>query len=450
MGFWIDYALEYINLGLMLGLILGALLLIRLLTKRFLTPQQRVVLWMTGWIPAYVPPWYMATNWLNILPVTFRSLLVPRTGWADETPAFLPSAYEGPGDYNLALPGGELLRIRLEDWNVAALVLLWICGVLFLWWYSARRDRRLRSTARRGLLLSWEDPLLQGIPELDPETTVVRLCRDLPSSFVRFGRESRKVKCRYAIYLQAELPTERLRLILLHEAKHIGLHHCLWKCYANAGLILYWWNPLVWLGYRYFCRDLELACDRAALQDLESGQRRIYARTLVELGSGRQLWESPLSFGECDADLRVRAAVDFRPMPQLWTWREFLAVAVTFALLLFFVGGPGKVHRPQDLLLAYQRGGRGTDAFLQAVGEAVSGLGGDPLAGVDQVWFGKTPPEAGFVEVGGPEDCVFVLSGGCWYLMELRWNGQEVPRLSRNMDGPYPGTPDLTDFERII
>lgn len=54
-------------------------------------------------------------------------------------------------------------------------------------------------------------------------------------------------------------------------------------------------------------RDMELACDQRTLDQLEPEQRKEYAKTLVELGAGRRLWEAPLCFGECDGALRVRA-----------------------------------------------------------------------------------------------------------------------------------------------
>ena len=460
MSFWLDgeawmrtmlhLNLEYLNLGLVIGLILGALLLIRPLTVRAITPQQRVILWMTAWIPAYIPSWYATTNWLRILPVTCRSLVVPRTGWRNEVPAFLPDVYDGPGAYNLALPGGALVRVALSDVLVLAVTTVWVVGMAVLCLYAWRKDKKLVAAARRGRLLSWDDPLLQNIPELDRETTIVRLCGDLPCSFVRRGRESRQVKCRYAIYLQAELPPERLRLVLLHEAKHIDLYHCFCKCSANVGLTLYWWNPIMWLGYRYFCRDLELACDRAALQDLEPGQRRTYARTLVELGSGRQLWESPLSFGECDSALRVRAAVNFRPAPPLWTWREPLSGVITLLLLLFFLGGPSEMHLSQDLLLAYQRGGKGADTLVQDVEEAVSGIGGDTSSGVSQIWLGQGPADPDVAWIGASDSYIATLAGDEWYILELRWDGRNTPDLNRAGVKLLRVPPNLAGCERIV
>ncbi len=96
--------------------------------------------------------------------------------------------------------------------------------------------------------------------------------------------------------------------MLRHELEHIRLGHLWFKGWANMGVFLYWWDPLIWLGYKYFCRDLELACDAAVLKELEPEERREYARTLVEMGAGRSLWSTPLCFGECDTAVRVKTA----------------------------------------------------------------------------------------------------------------------------------------------
>ena len=54
----------YLNLGLAVGLTCGALLLLRPLQKRVLSPRQRLLLWMTAWLSAYVPQWYQILSLL--------------------------------------------------------------------------------------------------------------------------------------------------------------------------------------------------------------------------------------------------------------------------------------------------------------------------------------------------------------------------------------------------
>ena len=102
-------------------------------------------------------------------------------------------------------------------------------------------------------------------------------------------------------------------------------------------LLLHWWNPILWLAFRYMGRDMELACDQRTLDQLEPEQRKEYAKTLVELGAGRRLWEAPLCFGECDGALRVRAAVAWRPLTPVRRLTGLFCAALVF---LLFAGAP--------------------------------------------------------------------------------------------------------------
>ncbi|MFR3323596.1 MAG: M56 family metallopeptidase [Oscillospiraceae bacterium] len=74
------------------------------------------------------------------------------------------------------------------------------------------------------------------------------------------------------IYLQAELPPQRRELVLRHEWNHLRMRHSWMKSWANIVLVSWWWNPILWVAYYYFCRDMELACDERTLQDLEMGR----------------------------------------------------------------------------------------------------------------------------------------------------------------------------------
>lgn len=349
-GFTLDLMLDLLNMGLMLGLTLGVILLLRPLLVRLLSPQQRVVLWLAAYLPGYIPGWYKLSNCFSLLPVTFRSLVVARTGsGTDDLPNFLPGAYRGTGSYNLALPGGTAVQVSLTDGLMWGAALLLAGGIVALTIYESRREERLIQQARRGRLVPRDDPLLQGIPVFEEWEVAVRLCANLPTSFVRRGRDNKDMDCAYVIYLQEELPPQQLRLVLLHEAQHIRLRHCWSKGYVNASLLLHWWNPLVWLCYRYACRDMELACDRAVMDRLTARERKDYAKTLLELGTGRQLWEAALSFGECDGALRVRAAAGWRPRPG---WKKVATGALACLVVMFFMGGPDNVVLPQDILLS--------------------------------------------------------------------------------------------------
>lgn len=120
------------------------------------------------------------------------------------------------------------------------------------------------------------------------------------------------------------------------------------------GVFLYWWDPLIWLGYKYFCRDLELACDAAVLKELEPEERREYARTLVEMGAGRSLWSTPIVL----RGVRYSGAGQDSGPPQRTggAWRG-LSWLTTVLLFLFFLGGPTQGVLAEDALLTWERGG---------------------------------------------------------------------------------------------
>ena len=330
----------YLNLGLAVGLTCGALLLLRPLLKRVLSPRQRLLLWMTAWLSAYVPQWYQILSWPHVLPVTFRDLITPRTMENlsfDRVPAYFPDC-QGEQQINLALPGGAYLPVTLEPWMVTLAGAVLLGGVVLLTLYFSRRSEGIKAQASQGRLLDWDGPELKPFYGLKPagDYVLVRLCKGLPTSFV-YQKAEKFDGIKYnMIYLQEELPQERMALVLRHEFNHIALRHTLIKAYLCIHLVLFWWNPLVWLGYRYTCLDMELSCDAKTMEQLSPEERREYARTLTELGSGERLWDVPLAFGESDGAKRVKAIVNWKPL----TWQRRLLGLAAAALLLLFLGGP--------------------------------------------------------------------------------------------------------------
>ncbi len=66
------------------------------------------------------------------------------------------------------------------------------------------------------------------------------------------------------IYLPVGLDPQDRPYVLLHEQAHLRRRDHLTKPLAWLALCLHWCNPLLWLAYRLFCRDLETACDQAS------------------------------------------------------------------------------------------------------------------------------------------------------------------------------------------
>ena len=85
-----------------------------------------------------------------------------------------------------------------------------------------------------------------------------------------------------AVYLTEDvLRNDTTELIVRHELTH--LHHLdfLWLLCRTIAVIVYWWNPLIWLAAICSKRDAELACDEAVAAKLPERERLAYARAIL-------------------------------------------------------------------------------------------------------------------------------------------------------------------------
>lgn len=130
------------------------------------------------------------------------------------------------------------------------------------------------------------------------------------------------------IYLPSCLTPEELPHVLAHEEAHLQRKDNVWKPMAFLLLALYWFNPVLWLAYHYFCRDMEVACDEAVIRNLDTSGRAAYSRTLLRYSGPRALMGTPLAFGEKDAKHRIKSIFRY----QKPTVR--LAAAVVIAMVV--------------------------------------------------------------------------------------------------------------------
>ena len=440
-----EFLSGYLNLGLAVGLTCGALLLLRPLLKRVLSPRQRLLLWMTAWFSAYTLQGYQLLSYLHVLPVTFRDLITPRTMENlsfDRVPAYFPDC-QGEQQINLALPGGAYLPVTLEPWMVTLAGAVLLGGVVLLTLYFCRRSEGIKAQASQGRLLDWDGPELKPFYGLKPagDYVLVRLCKGLPTSFV-YQKAEKFDGVKYSmIYLQEGLPPERMGMVLRHELNHLKRNHTWMKGIITCGLVLHWWNPLIWLAYKYTCLDLEMDCDRFTLEQLSPQNCREYAKTLVELGAGKQIWDAPLAFGESDGAARVKAAVTWKKrtvyVQETWKQKNFWLRLPSFLLflllLLFFVGGPSNVVLPADIDLQITQQFGSRENFLQ---QELDRLGLPNSVTVQQGW--RSFQQARFF------NAVYQLSDGRW--VESSWYRYSDGTWSHMGWDWLSGPPDLAGY----
>lgn len=70
---------------------------------------------------------------------------------------------------------------------------------------------------------------------------------------------------------------------ILHENMHRKHGDIWWGYIRNTLLIIYWFDPLVWLAALLSKRDSEYACDSAVLENMPLNEQRIYGECLIKL-----------------------------------------------------------------------------------------------------------------------------------------------------------------------
>lgn len=153
-----------------------------------------------------------------------------------------------------------------------------------------------------------------------------------------------------SIYLPGGMNKAQLPGILEHERKHISRGDHWIKPLAFLLLILHWFNPLMWLGYRLMSKDMEMSCDESVLRKMGIGAKKQYASSLLSISEGKdsRLPGSPLAFGEKDVKSRIRRVLAYR-RPSARTPILFVP-----AIVLLIVGCTADPKPPSSELQAQQ------------------------------------------------------------------------------------------------
>ncbi len=109
------------------------------------------------------------------------------------------------------------------------------------------------------------------------------------------------------IYLPSDLQEREQPYIILHEKHHIRRGDHIFKVLGYLALSIHWFNPLVWMAFRLFVKDMEMSCDEAVLRKLGEDIRADYSASLLQFAAGQKdVYATPLAFGEGETKGRIR------------------------------------------------------------------------------------------------------------------------------------------------
>ena len=218
---------------------------------------------------------------------------------------------------------------------------VWLGGAILLWGIAAASYLRFRYRLRSAIKLS------EGIYETD--------LIDSPCVVGLFAPR---------IYLLPNLTERQREHILLHEQMHGKYFDQLWKILSYGIISLHWFNPALWLMFRYFQGELEKACDERVLAKIGAERKEDYSESLLALASGKQRrLPSPISFGQGDTKSRIKRILSYR-RPLAIVTVLVSAAAVVVCVTLFTT--PTSNLKAEESL----SGGRATADGSTAVGDS--------------------------------------------------------------------------------
>lgn len=212
------------------------------------------------------------------------------------------------------------------------LLAVWIGVGLALAARYALSWRRTRRAVRCAIPLEREDPRYAFLPRWARLREGV-----MDGAPLTFGA------ARPTVVLSPGLRGKELVCVLAHEGVHAERRDNLWHYVMALALVVHWWNPAVWLMSRLLRRDIELACDKAAVKKLGADRRADYARVLVNMATQGEGPAFCQSFGRKATEERIRSIMKFKKTTVAGV---ILTLALVVGVTVAFASAPKEPDEP--------------------------------------------------------------------------------------------------------
>lgn len=311
--------LKIVNMSISAGWLIFAVLLLRLLIRRF-PKWAHMLLWGIVGLKLVNP--FSIESALSLIP---SSETISPEIMVEKTPT-IASGIENVDkvvnpivQVSFAPAAGDSANPLQILISVSAIV--WIIGAILLFGYMVVSYCRLYKKVNTAVML--QENIFQS--------------ENINSPFV-FGIFRPK------IYLPFAVPSSDIRFIVSHERMHIKRHDYWWKPIGFMVLAIHWFNPFVWLSYILLCRDIELACDEKVIMNLDNEHRADYSQALLSCSTSHRIISAcPLAFGEIGVKERVMSIMKYKK-PTFWIL--ILAGIVAAIVAVCFLTDP--VHSVND------------------------------------------------------------------------------------------------------
>lgn len=140
-----------------------------------------------------------------------------------------------------------------------------------------------------------------------------------------------------------------MRNMIAHELIHIQRFDVAKRFIMITALCIHWFNPFLWIMYRYYREDQEMACDECVLSQMQRDQTKNYIHTMIKMTTAkRSLLTTNEFWGKNAEKKRIIEAMS----PKRAGKKNVLAVAafgVCFGIT-FFTANPSEKNPDTDYL----------------------------------------------------------------------------------------------------
>lgn len=301
---------------ILLIVVLRAVLINRLPKKTFL------ILWWIALIRLLVPfSIKSVTSIYSLLQSIYSDINPVKTA---QTTTFLPIHGNMP---EIANGLSEAMVQRTE--SISILSVIWLAGLLLCFGFFAvsyikcYREFRFSLPVENDILEAWKEkhPLKRSLSIRQTETIAAPLSYGVIRPVILMPKNTEWKN----IY--------QLRYVLEHEYVHIRRLDMLTKLIMIAAVCIHWFNPLVWVMYILFNRDLELSCDETVVRRFGMDIKSVYATALISMEE-KKSGLTPLcnSFSKNAIEERIRAIMKIKKTSKF-------AVIISAVLVICVTGG---------------------------------------------------------------------------------------------------------------
>ena len=235
----------------------------------------------------YQPSSSLQSGWMA--GIDENGAIIPET--ADEEIEYLPSeeitTVDTASHDNMTLRKDLFIRLQM----------IWMFGGLIVLGYALLSYLSIKKKTRVSIRMKGSDNAF--------------VCDEIDTPFI-LG------VFRPVIYLPSGLNDETVRNVLAHEKAHISRCDHVRKQFGFLLLAIHWFNPLVWISYALFCKDIELSCDEKVISHMSLDEKKSYATSLLLCSTHRRfVLAYPLAFGEVGVGTRVKQIFNYKK-PTFW------------------------------------------------------------------------------------------------------------------------------------